>query len=148
MTLVLMTSNLGATTTAVGFASGDRGHENLRSIVRGHFRPEFFNRLDDVVPFQPLSEEALRKIVDLEIEKLQGREGFRRRQLRLFVTDAAKAQLARLGFHPKYGARPLKRVIEDRVMSAVAVELARKPKTAGGRVLVDWDEVEFRFEWA
>jgi len=128
MTLIVMTSNLGTDAVRVGFGE-TRGTEldSLRS-VREHFRPEFFNRLDHVVAFEPLSAVALRRIVELELSKLSERDGLRRRNARFAVADSAKQLLAELGYSPRYGARPLKRVIEERIMGPVAAELARHPK--------------------
>jgi len=104
--------------------------------VRAHFRPEFFNRIDSVVPFGELSAEALARIVELELEKLGEREGLRRKNLRLEVTPDARALLAELGWHPQYGARPLKRTIEETVMMPLAVELSKHPKLRDKRVIV------------
>jgi len=115
--------------------------------VRDHFRPEFINRLDQIVPFSALSPEALRRIVELELEAIARREGIVSRGLLLEVSARAKDRLAALGHDPKYGARPLKRVIEDRVMTPIAVELARRPHLEKLRVEVDCNgtEIEVRF---
>jgi ATP-dependent Clp protease ATP-binding subunit ClpC len=127
MTLVIMTSNLGSSVTRAGFGALQADPKALHSAVRAHFRPEFFNRMDQVVTFSPLSEGALLRIVDLSLAALAEREGLRRRNLRLAVSDGAKAELARLGSDAEYGARPLKRVIEERIVMPLSVELSRKP---------------------
>jgi ATP-dependent Clp protease ATP-binding subunit ClpC len=136
MAIIVMTSNLGSGVTRVGFGQPGATLADGSSAVREHFRPEFFNRLDYVVPFGTLSPEALRRIVELLLAKLEQRQGLLRRRLRLEVSDAAKVRLAELGWHPQYGARPLTRVIEEQIMTPIAVELSRRPKLTDQRVVV------------
>jgi ATP-dependent Clp protease ATP-binding subunit ClpC len=95
--------------------------------VRAHFRPEFWNRIDHVIPFRALSPADIRRVVELELAKLVQRVGFVRRRLRLRVSSDARDLLARLGWHPTRGARPLKRVLEERVVAPIAVLLAEDP---------------------
>jgi ATP-dependent Clp protease ATP-binding subunit ClpC len=125
MTLILMTSNLGVSETApVGF--GDRVQDDFLMRVKQHFRPEFFNRLDAVQPFTALRPAHIEAIVELELAKAQRRRGLSRRKIRLRATAAAKALLAQRGFHPTRGARPLKRTLEEQVLTPLAVLLARE----------------------
>jgi ATP-dependent Clp protease ATP-binding subunit ClpC len=146
--LIVMTSNLGTGAARVGFgADGGGGHAAIRA-VRQHFRPEFFNRLDHVVPFDDLGPEELREIVRLEVAKIRERDGLRRRGIRLQVTPEAEELLAELGWHPQFGARPLTRVIEERVLTPIAVELARKPTLSGASVRVDREGREIRVSFA
>ncbi len=123
-TIVVMTSNLGVTEQApVGF--GERsGAAGFEAAVRKHFRPELFNRIDHVLSFRPLALEDVERIVDLSIDEVRTRTGFVRRGLTVSLTPAARARLAELGFHPTRGARPLKRVIEDLVVTPLAAALA------------------------
>lgn len=131
MTLVVMTSNLGVRSSATpGFGRSDDGGAST-AAVRAHFRPEFFNRIDHVVPFSNLSPGDIAKVVELELDKAASRSGFTRRGLVLRVHPEAKRWLAREGWHPSRGARPLKRVIEERVISPLAVELAARPRLLG-----------------
>ncbi len=124
-TLVVATSNVGAGGPApVGFGDGAPDHE---AAVRRHFRPEFFNRIDHVVPFVPLTPAALREIVGLTLLAVSRRAGLTRRGLRLDVDEACRARLADLGHDPKKGARPLQRVVEARVVTPIAVRLAGDP---------------------
>jgi ATP-dependent Clp protease ATP-binding subunit ClpC len=124
MALVVMTSNLGvASADPVGYASEPDASESLRA-VREAFRPEFFNRLDHVIAFRRLGREDVRRIVDLELEKVASRAGLVGRNLRLTCDAAARDWLAQRGFDPKMGARPLKRLIEERVVAPLAVRLA------------------------
>lgn len=140
MTLVVMTSNLGSGATRVGFGASAADPKALHGAVRAHFRPEFFNRIDQLVAFSSLSESALSRIVELCLDEVAARDGVRRRNLRLSVTDEAKRELARLGFSPDYGARPLKRVIEDNIVMPLSVALAKRPTTHDARVSVSLNE--------
>ncbi|MEZ4447126.1 MAG: AAA family ATPase [Polyangiaceae bacterium] len=136
MTVIIMTSNLGAgEARPLGFGEGV-GRDYRQSVLR-HFRPEFFNRLDHVVPFRALTPDDVRRIVDLELAKVKRRVGLARRRLELTLSDAARSRLADLGYDPAMGARPLKRVIEDRVVTPLAVRLARDPSYADRRIVVD-----------
>ena len=130
MTIIVMTSNLGVRRAGSTGFSGDTEDPRigLVSEVRKHFRPEFFNRIDHVVPFRALTPDDILAVVDLELAKAARRGGFVRRGLRLQATSEAKAKLARMGFHPTRGARPLRRVIEERIIGPLAVRLAADPK--------------------
>ena len=108
-TILVLTSNLGA--------GGTR--EQMMDAVKRAFKPEFINRLDDVVIFDPLSEEQLESIVDIQIDELAAR--LKARRLTLEVGDAAKGWLARRGYDPAYGARPLRRLVQQ----AIGDKLAR-----------------------
>jgi ATP-dependent Clp protease ATP-binding subunit ClpC len=99
--------------------------------VREHFRPEFWNRLDHVVSFGHLQREDVRRIVDLELGKVRAREGLRARGVTLQVSAAARDRLADLGYDERRGARPLQRVIEERVVTPMAVHLAEAPTLTG-----------------
>lgn len=139
MTLIAMTSNLGVSERGTaGFGGGSEGEQakGFDAAVRRHFRPEFFNRIDFVIPFRNLTPADIRAIVDLELDKLGKRTGLARRELRLAVSDDARATLADWGWHPTRGARPLKRVLEEQVMAPLAVLLARTPTLRGKAVRV------------
>jgi ATP-dependent Clp protease ATP-binding subunit ClpC len=127
MTFVVMTSNLGARDRdPVGFDGRTSAADYLRA-VREAFRPELLGRIDQVVPFDPLSQASVRRIVDLQLASIARREGLARREVKLVVTDAARERLATLGYEPRYGARPLKRVLETHVVTPVAARLAAEP---------------------
>ncbi|MDO9015349.1 MAG: AAA family ATPase [Deltaproteobacteria bacterium] len=146
MTVVVMTSNLGVSESrAVGFGDGAAGDSAMRA-ARRHFRPEFFNRLDQVIGFNALTPSDVLKIVDLEITKAEGRAGLQRRRVRLAVGPAARAKLAELGWHPTRGARPLQRVIEERVIAPIAAYLAAHPEVHDGALTVDVDGAVGRAE--
>ena len=136
MTVICMTSNLGVEQSEpAGFGAERGGGDFLRSI-RQAFRPELFNRMDHVIPFRRLSEADVLRIVDLELEKAASRAGLLRRRLRLVVEPDAKAWLARHGYDPKLGARPLKRLIEAKVMAPIAVRLSAEAGLEGAMLPV------------
>ena len=126
MCILVMTSNLGAGQSAAAGFGDTAGVDYLRA-VRRHFRPELFNRIDQVVPFRPLDRGDIEAIVDLLLQEAAGRTGLRRRGLRLEVSAAARTRLAQLGFHPTYGARPLRRTVEEQVITPAAVLMSREP---------------------
>lgn len=134
-TIVIMTSNLGADlirkSTEIGFGafegSLDYAHikEKIESAVKKHFKPEFLNRLNDLVVFHPLSKEQLLLVIDLELVKLQNR--LKRRDVVLHLDDQAKAFLVDKGFQPEMGARPLRRIIEQYLEDPLAEKLLMHP---------------------
>jgi ATP-dependent Clp protease ATP-binding subunit ClpB len=108
-------------------ASWDRVEERVRDELRNHFRPEFLNRVDDIIVFRPLSREDLVRIVDLQLVRLE--QLLAGRHLRLEVTTEARELLAEQGYDPVYGARPLKRVIQRELQNRIALELLKEPST-------------------
>lgn len=139
--VIVMTSNLGADSlrAGVGFgAAGPRDADASRAHylaeVRRFFRPELFNRLDEVVVFSPLGDDAIREITRREVAAIRSREGLRRRDIELIVDDAALDHLAGLGFDPRYGARPLKRALERTLVSPIARWLSEHPQGGAARV--------------
>ncbi len=134
-TIVLMTSNIGSDEMLEGI--NDEVEKRVMERLRGHFRPEFLNRVDDIVLFAPLSQDDLVQIVDLLVASLAKR--LKAQGYNLQVTDKAKAWLAKEGYDPVYGARPLKRFIQQ----AVETPLARfiiGDEIKGDSITVDYDE--------
>jgi ATP-dependent Clp protease ATP-binding subunit ClpB len=121
---------------------------NVRSAdaLRDIFRPEFLNRIDEVIEFTPLSKEQIGEIVDLQLARLRGRLAERRIELEL--TDAAKETLAEAGWDPAYGARPLKRAIQRLVENPLALRLLEGDVADGDTIRVDAEDGELRFEKA
>jgi len=111
--------------------------------VEGTFKPEFINRLDDIVEFAPLSREQLREIVDLQVARLIVRVAERGVDVQL--TDAARDLLGELGYDPAYGARPLKRVISKSLVDPLALGLLKGEFASGDRIVVEAEEGELRF---
>ncbi|AKT43857.1 AAA family ATPase [Chondromyces crocatus] len=150
MTVIVMTSNLGISDrAAVGFGEGNPrapggGRHAIPAAVREHFRPEFFNRIDHVVPFSGLTRESLLRIVDLELTRVRGRTGLLRRGLRLQATAEARALLADLGFDARRGARPLKRVLEEQVITPIAATMAADPTYRERDVVIRVEEGRLR----
>jgi ATP-dependent Clp protease ATP-binding subunit ClpC len=125
-TMIVMTSNLGVTETRPAGFGEATGGAYLR-MVRAHFRPELYNRSDYVVAVRSLAPEDVQRIVDLELAAVVKRAGFQRRAIRLQTTSAARARLAERGYHPTRGARPLRRLIEEVVMTPIASKIAEDP---------------------
>jgi ATP-dependent Clp protease ATP-binding subunit ClpB len=119
---------------------------NVRSVdaLRDVFRPEFLNRIDEVIEFQPLSKEQIAEIVELQLGRL--RERLAERRIELELTDAAKEALAEAGWDPAYGARPLKRAIQRLVENPLALRLLEGDFADGDTVRVDAEDGEIRFE--
>ncbi|MFL5343668.1 MAG: AAA family ATPase [Hyalangium sp.] len=136
MTVICMTSNLGVEQSEPMGYGAERGAGDFLRAVRQAFRPELFNRIDHVIPFRRLSEEDVLRIVDLELHKAASRAGLLRRRLRLVVDPDARAWLARHGYDPKLGARPLKRLIEAKVMAPIAVRLSAEASLEGAMLPV------------
>ncbi|SEP02136.1 ATP-dependent chaperone ClpB [Trujillonella endophytica] len=137
-TILILTSNLGSQLIADQSVPEDRRREAVMQVVRGHFKPEFLNRLDDVVVFRALGSEELTGIVDIQVDVLARRLAARR--LTLTVTDAARDWLALNGFDPVYGARPLRRLVQSAIGDQLARALLSGDIRDGDQVLVDAPE--------
>ncbi len=149
-TVIIMTSNAGVELikrqTALGFApqkggtkAAQQNYEDMRekvlAEVKKTFRPEFLNRLDEIIVFHELNEEQLRKIVDLLVKDLENR--LSERKLKLEITDAAKSWLAKAGFDPVYGARPLKRAVTHYVENPLSTRVLKGDFKDGDKIVVD-----------
>jgi ATP-dependent Clp protease ATP-binding subunit ClpC len=135
MTVIVMTSNLGAgAAPRVGFDPAGVKESVRKSDVMRHFRPEFVGRLDEIVAFGALGPRDIAGIVDLTLAEVSRRPGFGARGIVLSLSDAARDRLAALGHDEKLGARPLKRVIEERVVTPLAARLAADPGYRDRRV--------------
>ncbi|MDO7867941.1 ATP-dependent chaperone ClpB [Nocardioides jiangxiensis] len=134
-TLLILTSNLGSPFLVDPTLSEEVKRESVMGVVRSHFKPEFLNRLDEVVMFEALSQEQLTHIVDLQLDLLTRRLAVRR--IHLEVTEAAKEWLAATGYDPAYGARPLRRLVQTAIGDPLARMLISGEVNDGGTVLVD-----------
>jgi len=137
-TILILTSNLGSQFLADHTLDLNARRDAVMNVVRTTFKPEFLNRLDDVILFDPLSTEDLTKIVDLQVERLGRRVADRR--LTLNVTPAAREWLALTGFDPVYGARPLRRLVQSAIGDQLARSLLAGEIREGDEVVVDLDE--------
>jgi len=146
-TIIVMTSNIGS--QMIQQISQEGGsEEEVRSAVRGalqsSFLPEFLNRIDEIIIFHPLDRNQIRRIVGLQIERLAKQlEGH---GMRLEVTDAALDAIAREGYDPIYGARPLKRAIQQKIQNPLAAEILKGRFGEGVIIRVDYRGDEFTFE--
>jgi ATP-dependent Clp protease ATP-binding subunit ClpB len=138
-TVVIMTSNIGSTSLIDAAESGTDAFaaaaERVRLSLRDHFRPEFLNRVVEIIVFQPLSEAQLMEIVRLLLAGVEGR--LAESQISLEVTDAARALVAREGYDPQYGARPLRRAIQRLIENPLARQILGGEFTPGETVRID-----------
>jgi ATP-dependent Clp protease ATP-binding subunit ClpB len=137
-TLLILTSNLGSNFLVDPLMEPEVKKESVMGVVRSHFKPEFLNRLDEVVMFDALTKDDLAHIVDLQLALLEKRLAVRR--ITISVTDAARGWLAETGYDPAYGARPLRRLIQSAIGDPLARKLIAGEVTDGGSVTVDVDE--------
>ena len=138
--ILILTSNLGSQFLVDPTLDEAAKRESVMSVVRGAFKPEFLNRLDEIVQFDALTVAELTRIVDLQVESLQARLTDRR--LTLEVSDAAKAWLAETGFDPAYGARPLRRLVQREIGDRLARGILAGEIADGDTVVVDRVEGE------
>ena len=147
-TVVIMTSNLGSQFLAEQSAEGGAISEGVRRQVldalRAHFKPEFLNRIDEIIFFHALGRDHMKKIIDIQVRGLMKR--LEERKIHVQLTDAAKDQLVREGYDPTYGARPLKRTIQRRVLDPLAMRVLEGAFVEGDTVTVDAGPDALSFE--
>ncbi|MFQ6339198.1 ATP-dependent chaperone ClpB [Bacillus sp. AF62] len=143
-TVIIMTSNIGSAHLLEGLEEDGSIKEESRDLVmgqlRGHFRPEFLNRVDEIILFKPLTTNEIKGIVDKIVKELQGR--LAERHITVELTDAAKEFVVEAGFDPMYGARPLKRYVQRQVETKLARELIAGTITDNSHVVVDVENNE------
>ena len=146
-TLIIMTSNIGSPQISEHFALGEAANEVLHTSVMGemkrHFRPEFLNRVDDSIIFGSLNETQLGAIVDIQLNRVDMR--LADQKLTLAVDDSARVFLAKVGYDPQFGARPLKRAIQQHLLDPLALKLLDGDFKPGDAITaeVKEDSVEF-----
>jgi ATP-dependent Clp protease ATP-binding subunit ClpC len=157
-TVIIMTSNVGTQFGAkggtIGFhRDGDEGtlddrklRTDIEDTLKRTFRPEFLNRIDEIIIFHTLTREHVKKIVDLQMEEIADR--LAEHGITITLTDAAREWLANEGYDPQFGARPLRRTLQKRVESPMSVKLLRGEFKAGDTVLVDVDQEGLSFQKA
>ncbi|MFO0951350.1 MAG: AAA family ATPase [Isosphaeraceae bacterium] len=138
-TVIIMTSNLGSHVIAELAPTGDeeRMRREVMGVLKSEFLPEFLNRIDETIIFHPLGKQELTKIVDIQLRRLE--KQMAEANITVKVTDAARKQLAEEGYDPAYGARPLKRVIQQRLANRLASEILEGRVAESGTVSIDWD---------
>jgi ATP-dependent Clp protease ATP-binding subunit ClpB len=148
-TVIIMTSNIGSVHLLEGLTGGGEIPEDVRGIVMGelraHFRPEFLNRVDEIVLFKPLTLEEIEQIVDLQIVDLRQRLADRRMNVEL--TDPARELIAREGYDPVYGARPLRRFIQREVETRIGRALLTGEILDGATITLDAEGGELVVRW-
>jgi ATP-dependent Clp protease ATP-binding subunit ClpB len=142
--IVILTSNVGAElldrVASIGFTNGERKEalidvrEKVMAALKDTFRPEFLNRFDDIIVFNPLEKEAIRAIVDYQIRDVV--ERLREKNIALSIDTAAYEWIAEKGYNPEYGARPLKRVIQSKLLTPIASAMISEGVMEGGSVVV------------
>lgn len=146
-TIIIMTSNAGTSLKANGFGFGAEGQVALESRVQSalkeQFRPEFLNRVDEIVIFSELSKDEIRRIVDLMLKEVSGH--LKEMNVGLTVSEAAKDQLAKEGYDPKYGARPLRKTIQKRLEDPMADMYLQGKLAKAEKVSVGYSKGEFTF---
>jgi ATP-dependent Clp protease ATP-binding subunit ClpA len=153
-----MTSNLGTavdTRNTFGFNTGERTksdserdqlHKSVERALQGFFRPEFLNRIDEIIVFEPLTKAELRQIVDIMLKEVQGR--LEERGVKLELTEAAKDELAEEGYDRVYGARPLRRTIERKIENQLSKRILGGEFGEGDQVVVDYADGGYVFSKA
>jgi ATP-dependent Clp protease ATP-binding subunit ClpB len=157
-TIIIMTSNFGSQfiidqqlagglnagnlESESAISSQERLKEELMLMMKEHFRPEFLNRIDDIVVFQPLQVGQMKHIVEIQLKGLK--ERLKERKIELEISDYSLEQLGIIGYDPSYGARPVKRIIQQKIENPLANMILAGQLPENSVVLVDYDE-EFRF---
>jgi ATP-dependent Clp protease ATP-binding subunit ClpB len=148
-TVIIMTSNIGSLHLLEGLSSNDEITDDVRARVMGelraHFRPEFLNRVDEIVLFKPLSLEEIESIVDLQVDALRRRLADRRLELEL--TEPARALIAKEGYDPVYGARPLRRFIQREAETRIGRALLSGEIHDGATITLDAEDGELVVRW-
>ncbi len=139
-TIIVMTSNLGSQVIKELSQDYERMEKEVKKILENHFRPEFLNRLDEIVIFKALTSEVLLKIVDIQLGILKKR--LEEKKINIEISQTAKNLLAEKGYDPVYGARPLKRVIQQDIQNPLALKILEGQFKEGDSVLVDVTENE------
>ena len=144
-TVIVMTSNLGS--QRIQECAGDEHYSEIKSKVMEevsqHFRPEFINRVDEVVVFHPLAQEQIKSIADIQVDYLRKR--LADRDMSLQLSDEVLSHLAEAGFDPVYGARPLKRAIQHHIENPLAQRILNGDFTAGDKISVAFDGEQMVF---
>jgi ATP-dependent Clp protease ATP-binding subunit ClpB len=145
--VIVMTSNLGS--SEIQAHAGDQHYDKIKKAVMEqvarHFRPEFINRIDETVVFHPLTQEQIREIAQIQLQSLT--ERLKEKDIEISISDSAMDTLGALGFDPVYGARPLKREIQQAIENPVAMSILAGEFEPGDRILVDIDDSQ-RFSFA
>jgi ATP-dependent Clp protease ATP-binding subunit ClpB len=141
-TVIIMTSNVGSQYIQ-DLDDEAEIKEEIDEALKGQFRPEFLNRIDEKIIFHSLTREDIFKIIDIQISYLQ--DNLSEQDIEIDLTKAAKEELLELGFDPAYGARPLRRVIQNQIKDELAMLLLEEKIREGDQIRVDFEDGEFKF---
>ena len=139
-TIIILTSNLGSQYILDGIRDGkitDEAKEQVNALLKSQFRPEFLNRIDEIVFYKPLSKDEIVKIVDLQLNDLRRR--LKDKQLDVQLTDRAKTYVVDAGYDPVYGARPLKRFLQSKVETLIARIIIGQDLHHGSVITMDYN---------
>ncbi len=136
-TIVVLTSNIGSTRLLEAPQMNEGVKREILDEVKRYFRPELLNRIDEIIVFNRLTDDDLKKIVDLELERLQRK--LEARHIELRVGEGARARLAREGYDPVFGARPLRRLLQRKIQDPLALKLLNGEIQEGNTVTFDGD---------
>ncbi|KND47750.1 MAG: ATP-dependent Clp protease ATP-binding subunit ClpB [Parcubacteria bacterium C7867-006] len=153
-TVIILTSNIGARyidkMEKIGFASErtekanyEEAKSKVMEALKDHFRPEFLNRLDDIIVFDILSKEAIAQIVKIQVDIVK--ERLEQKEIKLTLSNSVMEHLSKEGYNPQYGARPLKRLIQSKILTPIASLMVSKGISKGGSITVDMKGSEFVF---
>jgi len=145
-TIIIMTSNIGSqflkSTSSLGFSTGEEVQEDYKSkildLLKRNFRPEFLNRIDEIIIFKPLSPNDIEKIVELQLNEIQKR--LEEKNITIVLDQEAKKYLAREGFDPEFGARPLKRLMQKLILDALADKIIRGEIKNGSKIKIGYKQ--------
>ena len=143
-TVIIMTSNLGSEVILDKSLTEDEKKEELNHALKEKFKPEFLNRIDEIVMFKALTKEELTHIVDIQTNSLKKR--LLDQDIELTITDETKKHLADEGYEPLYGARPLKRVIRQLVEIPMSMKILEGEFVKGDKVSIDFNGKDLKFE--
>jgi len=135
--LIIMTSNLGSDLIAQHAGNKQKQEEAINQEIKTHFKPEFINRVDDIIIFQPLTQEQIKEIVKLQVAEIN--QQLQLEDLSIELTNKAIDHFAEVGFDQVYGARPLKRLMQKEILDVLAIMLIKQEIKPGSKLEVDWD---------
>ncbi len=142
--VIIMTSNIGSTWIQENADNYERMSSGVMEEVKVKFKPEFLNRLDDIIVFHPLSENDLKKIIEIQFNDLKKR--LTEKNIAITLNDGAKEELAKEGFDKNYGARPLKRVLQRKIENALSTKIIKGELQGGDNVVVDFQDGNWKIE--
>lgn len=135
--VIIMTSNLGSDLVAQHAGNKQKQEEAIQAEIKSHFRPEFINRVDDIIIFQPLTQDQIQEIVRLQVKELNNQ--LKAEELTLSLTQEAIKHFAEAGFDPVYGARPLKRLMQKEILDVLAMKLVKEEIKSHSKIEVNWN---------